>query len=417
MLTEFLKSKIAFQFGKSVRYPKDCEALAAAISKFCNENISASTLMRIYNIRKSSLQPRQFTLDILSQYIGYSCWKEASSTYDCSNFKEGDIIQICFATGNALFLSYKENNFFRVVNADQTKLQNNDLIHIAQLELNYPLIAEKVLRKGVDLGAFIGAKEDKISTIEILNDEISRIQNSIYSKLINEEDVLVFKINREFNITWTNKSWQKIFACESQPITPISILDIMTEETKIGFSEREKALISGKSINDFIGTFITKNKKEINLLGSLFPVFEDGVYIGSQGVMKKVGNKYIPHFQVGNNIENTPPDPKTKCLIIDKNWNYLYINSNNKISGIEIEDNQSLIGKNILSVYPELEKTRVFTLYKLAMNERTRIHFFEKFKFKDGTKKWYEITIEPIDEGIVILYKDRFEPFESKIEI
>lgn len=417
MLTEFLKSKIAFQFGKPVRYPKDCEALAASISKFCNENISASTLMRIFNIRKSTLQPRQFTLDVLAQYIGYSSWKEANNSFDCSEYKEGDILQIYFSNENVLFLSYKENNFFRVVNADQTKLQNNDLIHIAQLELNYPLIIEKVLRKGVDLGAYIGLKEDKILSIEFLNDEISRKQNSSYSKLINEDDVIVFRINRDYKIIWTNKIWQNIFVNNAPSKTLLSILDLMTEETKIGFSEREKALMSGKSINDFIGTFITKNKKEINLLGSLFPVFEDGVYIGSQGVMKKVGNKSIPHFQVGNNIENTPPDPKTKCLIIDKNWNYLYINSNNKISGIEIEDNQSLIGKNILSVYPELEKTRVFTLYKLAMNERTRIHFFEKFKFKDGTKKWYEITIEPIDEGIVILYKDRFEPFESKIEI
>ena len=57
-----------------MRYPKDCEALASIISSVCNERVSASTLKRLYGFVKGVEQPRQFTLDLIAQYIDFPDW-------------------------------------------------------------------------------------------------------------------------------------------------------------------------------------------------------------------------------------------------------------------------------------------------------------------------------------------------------
>jgi hypothetical protein len=69
MLSEIIKQKIEERFGKAVRYPKDCEALASIISSVCNERVSASTLKRLYGFVKGVEQPRQFTLDLIADSI------------------------------------------------------------------------------------------------------------------------------------------------------------------------------------------------------------------------------------------------------------------------------------------------------------------------------------------------------------
>lgn len=76
MIAKVLKGLIEQKFGKKIRYPKDCFALANDISKQCNENISPATLMRLFGITKNSSQPRLFTLDLISEYCGFSSWDE-----------------------------------------------------------------------------------------------------------------------------------------------------------------------------------------------------------------------------------------------------------------------------------------------------------------------------------------------------
>ena len=67
MLSEIIKQKIEERFGKAVRYPKDCEALALVISQDCNERVSASTVKRLYGFVSGVEQPRRFTLDLIAQ--------------------------------------------------------------------------------------------------------------------------------------------------------------------------------------------------------------------------------------------------------------------------------------------------------------------------------------------------------------
>jgi len=61
MITKSIKEKIESRFGKKIRYPKDCYALANDITKVCMEQISPATLMRLFGLTKTIVNQDFYT--------------------------------------------------------------------------------------------------------------------------------------------------------------------------------------------------------------------------------------------------------------------------------------------------------------------------------------------------------------------
>lgn len=181
MVPEFIKNRIEIKFGKSVKYPKDCEVLAAAISKDCGEKISASTMKRLFGMIKGVNQPRAYTLDIVAQYAGFDCWQSAlngdllnENSYfeSCdqiviANLKKKQIVKLKYSPDRILKMTYQGNNEFKVVESSKSKLLAGDIITILRLESTFPLVCEKVVREGRNLGKFIGGEKEGILYLSI----------------------------------------------------------------------------------------------------------------------------------------------------------------------------------------------------------------------------------------------------------
>ncbi len=90
--------------------------------------------------------------------------------------------------------------------------------------------------------------------------------------------------------------------------------------------------------------------------------------------------------------------------IIRYDWTYLYINSaaekQNK------RPNSELIGNVYTEMWPGVENTEVFRKMKSCMYDRIPQHFENHFVFPDGSDGWYELSIQPVPEGIFILSYD-----------
>ena len=90
--------------------------------------------------------------------------------------------------------------------------------------------------------------------------------------------------------------------------------------------------------------------------------------------------------------------------IIDYGWRYVYVNS-----ALEKQakfKKHELIGYTMMEKYPGIENTEVFRLMKKCMDERTPETCINEFNFPDGTKEWFELMIQPVNEGIFILSQD-----------
>lgn len=90
--------------------------------------------------------------------------------------------------------------------------------------------------------------------------------------------------------------------------------------------------------------------------------------------------------------------------IISRDWRYLYLNDTAAWHGQRKKE--ELIGRTLLECYPGFEQTDVFPVLQRCMTERTGARVENEFTHADGTTSWFELSIQPVPEGIFILSLD-----------
>jgi PAS domain S-box-containing protein len=101
--------------------------------------------------------------------------------------------------------------------------------------------------------------------------------------------------------------------------------------------------------------------------------------------------------------------------IIDYDWRYLYVNEAAARQGRKSK--KELLGKTMMQVYPGIDRTPLFNYLRSCMTNRISHQLDNEFTFLDGSKGWFELRIEPIPEGILILSLDVTRKKEIEAEI
>ena len=90
--------------------------------------------------------------------------------------------------------------------------------------------------------------------------------------------------------------------------------------------------------------------------------------------------------------------------IIGYDWHYLYLNPaaarHSRRPALE------LIGHSIFEEYPGIDQTPLFRRLRRSMEERVPQVFENEFTFPDGTKRWFELRVQPAPEGICVCSTD-----------
>lgn len=95
---EELKLLIEQKYGKTLGTTTDFEEFSVHLSHDTGQNVSASTLKRLWGYVNDSHKPRMFTLDILAQYLGHAnyyafvSWLKTSTRYNSSFFNAKQLI-------------------------------------------------------------------------------------------------------------------------------------------------------------------------------------------------------------------------------------------------------------------------------------------------------------------------------------
>jgi two-component system, cell cycle sensor histidine kinase and response regulator CckA len=92
------------------------------------------------------------------------------------------------------------------------------------------------------------------------------------------------------------------------------------------------------------------------------------------------------------------------CQIIDFNWRYVFLNT----AAIKYSQRtqEELLSRTIIELYQGIENTEVFAAFQRCMNDRAPQLVEADLALPDGTRRWYEFSIQPIPEGIFVLSTD-----------
>ncbi len=103
------------------------------------------------------------------------------------------------------------------------------------------------------------------------------------------------------------------------------------------------------------------------------------------------------------------------CQIIDFAWRYLYVNGAVARHGRQAKEN--LLGRTMMEVYPGIENSAMFRALERCMKERLPLQMENEFAYPDGNKEWFELSMQPVPEGIFVLSIDITERKRAEQEI
>ncbi len=87
--------------------------------------------------------------------------------------------------------------------------------------------------------------------------------------------------------------------------------------------------------------------------------------------------------------------------VIGADWTYRYLNETAaRQGGRQV---QELIGRTMMSCFPGIERTALFTVLDRVMHTCRAERVLNDFTAPDGTTRWFELLVEPVPDGICVL--------------
>lgn len=172
----------------------------------------------------------------------------------------------------------------------------------------------------------------------------------------------------------------------------------------------------GSISNYQIGAKTIDGKKITVIASAHFVYNEDNQPIRIEGVFLDITERLKKEEQLRNSEEryrSTLDNMMEGCQILGFDWEYLYINDTASIHSRRLKE--ELLGKKYTEIWPDIELTEFYKILKNCMEKRASKHLENKFIFPDGSEGWFDLTIQPVPEGVFILSIDISERKKSEI--
>jgi PAS domain S-box-containing protein len=128
------------------------------------------------------------------------------------------------------------------------------------------------------------------------------------------------------------------------------------------------------------------------------PIPEGIFVISSSADERKRAEKEARRLQVA--LDNM----QDGAQIISHDWEYVYLNDT--AARQARKPREDMLGRTMLEKFPGIDATPMFSKLRQAMEQRTTEHFENLFSYDDGSSAWFELSVQPVPEGIFILSAD-----------
>ena len=179
----YLLTEVENKYGRRIATTTDFESLSFVIEHQTGEQISSSTLKRLWGYVSLNPTPRIATLDVLSKFVGHKNFKAfCESLKESKNFvstfftarcqtvaelRPGVEVTIGWAPNRLVRLNYLGDFLFEVVCSENSQLLPGDRFELSEIIIGYPLYISRILRDGKYTPSYVAGRNDGINLLNI----------------------------------------------------------------------------------------------------------------------------------------------------------------------------------------------------------------------------------------------------------
>ena len=219
---------------------------------------------------------------------------------------------------------------------------------------------------------------------------------------------------------WDDRMWELygMNKNETAPVEEVWLEAVHPEDRQFLQQEVNEVFAGGKDYNtEFRVVWPDGSIKYLKSFGQL--VRDDqGKPLRMTGVSYDITQRKTSEYELKKSEERfrtTLENMIEGCQIVGFDWRYIYINK--MAEKHNRREKAEMIGKKMTDVWPGIDQTEVFAMEKKCMTERTIQYMENHFVFPDGKAGWFELRMQPVPEGILILSVDITERKTAEKEL
>ena len=177
-----LRQDIEHELKRRIKTPYDFEFLAGAIWERLHENISPTTLKRLWGYIDGADTTRRTTLCLLSRFLGYQDWEAylsalanrtdvesdtfAGEGLTLEDLQKGDRIEVTWLPNRRCVFRYEGDAHFIVTDAENAKLQVGDRFETACFIIGKPMYLDRLIRGTEPPTAYVAGSKNGLSSVQ-----------------------------------------------------------------------------------------------------------------------------------------------------------------------------------------------------------------------------------------------------------
>ena len=186
-----LRMDIEHEAKRKIRTPYDFEFLAGVIWERLHENISPTTLKRLWGYIDGADTTRRTTLCLLAQFLGFSDWEAyvaslatrtdiESTAFEgegihIDNLLPGDRVEVTWLPNRRCVFRYEGEAHFIVVESENAKLKAGDSFDAACFLIGKPMYLDNVQRRntqGTKEGvSYVAGSKNGLNSVKLADDK------------------------------------------------------------------------------------------------------------------------------------------------------------------------------------------------------------------------------------------------------
>lgn len=182
-----LRLDIEESVKRKIRTPYDFEFLTGAIWERLHENISPTTLKRLWGYIEGADTTRRTTLCLLAKFLGYADWEAYLDALNhregveseafmgegvhTADLEKGQLVEVAWLPNRTAVFRYLGVGKFEVVKAENAKIHQGDSFRCSFMLVGQPMYLDDLQQVGREEPVnYVAGSKNGLSKVKILND-------------------------------------------------------------------------------------------------------------------------------------------------------------------------------------------------------------------------------------------------------